>query len=157
MVDLQCCASFWSMAVWLSHTCIYIVFYILSHYGLSRDVEYRSLCHTLRLCCLSILNVTACINPPQTPSPCLSLDHKSVLYLCHDFFFFFFCHTAHGILVLWPGIKPEAPVLEGRVLLNPLDCQGHPCHELICESSPLPCWTLVTVGLFFNLAKPVSF
>ena len=80
-----------------------------------------------------------------------------VCSLSLPWFFFFFCHTTHAILVLWPGIKPEAPVLEGWVLLNPLDRQGSPCHELICEYSPLPCWTLVTVGLFFNLAKTVSF
>ena len=42
---------------------------ILFHYGLSKDIAYSSLCYTLGFCCLSILNVTACIYQSQTLSP----------------------------------------------------------------------------------------
>ena len=38
------------------HLHIYIVFYILLHYGLSQDVEYSSLCYTVGPCGLSILS-----------------------------------------------------------------------------------------------------
>ena len=34
---------------------IYILFHMLFHYGLSQDIEYRSLCYTVGPCCLSIL------------------------------------------------------------------------------------------------------
>ena len=37
------------------YTCIYTLFQILFHYRLSQNVEYSSLCYTVRLCCLSIL------------------------------------------------------------------------------------------------------
>ena len=36
--------------------CIYILFNILSHYGLSQDIEYSSLCCTVGPSCLSILS-----------------------------------------------------------------------------------------------------
>ena len=38
------------------HMCvyIYILFYIIFHYGLSEDIEYSSLCYTVRPHCLSI-------------------------------------------------------------------------------------------------------
>ena len=39
---------------------IYIYIYILSHYGLSQDIEYSSLCYTVGPC-LSILYVIVCI------------------------------------------------------------------------------------------------
>ena len=42
------------------------------HYGLSKGIEYSSLCYTLGLCCLSILNIIVFIYQPQTPSPSLS-------------------------------------------------------------------------------------
>ena len=66
-------------------------FYILFHYGLSQDIQYSSLCYTLRPCCLSILNIMVCIYQPQTPNPSLPHtpplgNHKSVqasLYLNH--------------------------------------------------------------------------
>ena len=57
MVDLQCCVNFWCTAKWLSYTHIYILFYILFHYGLSQDIEYSSQCYTVGPCCLSILYV----------------------------------------------------------------------------------------------------
>ena len=47
-------------------------FNILFHYGLSQHIEYGSLCYPV-LCCLSILYITACICPSQSPSP--SLPH----------------------------------------------------------------------------------
>ena len=54
---------------------IYVLFYILFHYGLSQDTEYSSLCYTVGPCGLSILYVIVCIYQPQTPSP--SLPHPA--------------------------------------------------------------------------------
>ena len=39
--------SFWCMAKWSK----YILYHILFHYGLSQDIEYSSLCHTVGPCC----------------------------------------------------------------------------------------------------------
>ena len=39
---------------------IYILFHVLFHYGLSQDIEYSSLCHTVGPCCLSILYMIVC-------------------------------------------------------------------------------------------------
>ena len=50
---------------------LYVLFYMLFHYGLSLATEYSSLSYTLGPCCLSILNVIVCIYQPQTPSPSL--------------------------------------------------------------------------------------
>ena len=50
---------------------IYILFHILSHYGLSQDTEYSSLCYTVGPCCLSILYIIVCICQSQTPTPSL--------------------------------------------------------------------------------------
>ena len=47
----------------LFHT---LLFHILSHYGLSQDIEYSSLCST-RVPCLSILCIILCLCYPQTP------------------------------------------------------------------------------------------
>ena len=44
-----------------THIYIYILFRILSHYGLSQDIEHSSLCYTVGLCCLSILHIIVCI------------------------------------------------------------------------------------------------
>ena len=80
IVDLQCYANLCCTAKWLSYTHVYILF----HYGLSQEIGYSSLCYTVGLCCLSILNVIVCIYLPQTPSPSLSFPKS----------FFFFCHAA---------------------------------------------------------------
>ena len=40
---------------------VYILFNILFHYGLSQEIGYSSLCYTVGLCCLLILNVIVCI------------------------------------------------------------------------------------------------
>ena len=36
---------------------VYILFYILFHYGLSQNIEYSFLCYTVGTCCLSILYI----------------------------------------------------------------------------------------------------
>ena len=59
--DLRCCVNFCCTTKWLSYRCIYILFHILFHYGLSQDIEYSSLCCTIGPCCLSILYVIVCI------------------------------------------------------------------------------------------------
>ena len=61
ILDSQCCVNFCGTSEWLSYTHISILFNILFSYGLSWDIEYSSLCHTARLCCLSILFVIICI------------------------------------------------------------------------------------------------
>ena len=71
IVDLQCCANFCCTAKWLLYIYIYILFYILFHYGLSQNIEYSSLCYTVGLCCLSILYTIVCICYSQTPNPFL--------------------------------------------------------------------------------------
>ena len=40
---------------------IYILFYILFHYGLSQDVEYSSLCSKVGPCCFSIFYIIVCV------------------------------------------------------------------------------------------------
>ena len=69
VVYSQCHVIFWCTAKWFSytnththiHTYIYILFYILFHYGLLQDIEYSYLCYTVRLYCLPILCILACI------------------------------------------------------------------------------------------------
>ena len=60
IVDLRC-VNFCCLAKLLSYTHIYILFYILFHYGLSQDIEYSSLWSTVGPCCLSILCIVVCI------------------------------------------------------------------------------------------------
>ena len=64
--------------------------YIISHYGLSQDIEYSSVCYIVGHCCLSILFIIACIltlnsqscSPPLlTPSASTSLFSMSVSLL----------------------------------------------------------------------------
>ena len=45
-------------------THIYVLFHILSHYGLSQDIQYSSLCYTVGPCCLSILSLCF-LNPER--------------------------------------------------------------------------------------------
>ena len=61
VVDLQCHVNFRYVAWWFGYTCIYILFQILSHYGLSQDIEYSSLCYTVRPYWLSVLYIVVCI------------------------------------------------------------------------------------------------
>ena len=66
---------------WVIHT--YILFHILSHYGLSQDIEYSSLCDTARPPCLYIQYIAVCICSSWTPihpSPVGLGNHKSILY-----------------------------------------------------------------------------
>ena len=56
MVDLQSFVNFHFTAKWSCYT-IYILFYILFHYGLSWDTEYSSLGYTEGPSCLSILYI----------------------------------------------------------------------------------------------------
>ena len=43
ILDLQCCATFSCIAKWLSYAHMYILFYILFHYSLSREIGCSSL------------------------------------------------------------------------------------------------------------------
>ena len=52
--------------------CLYFS-YVIFLYGLSQEIGYSSLCCTVGLSCLSILNVIVCIYQPQIPSQSLSL------------------------------------------------------------------------------------
>ena len=63
----------------LIFTHMYILsFNILFHYDLSQEIGYSSLCYTVGLCCLSILNIIVYIYQLQIPSP-LSLFPCSLL------------------------------------------------------------------------------
>ena len=84
-VDLQCCSKLCCTAKWLSYIHIYIIFLknIFSHYGLSQDTGYSSLCYTAGPC-LSILNVIVCIYQPQPvyPFPSLPPWQPQVYSMC---------------------------------------------------------------------------
>ena len=76
-----------SFNLWATREALF--FYILFQYGLSQEIGYCSLCHTVGPYCLSILNVITCIYQPQIPSPSLTLppgNHKSDLCFCSDRF-----------------------------------------------------------------------
>ena len=72
---------------------IYILFYILFHYGLSQDIEYSSLCYTVGPCCLSFLYIIVClcIPPPPTPTPWQPPVCSLCLGVCFCFIDKFFC------------------------------------------------------------------
>ena len=66
---------------------MYILFYILFHYGLLQDTENSSLCYTAGPCCSSIVYITVSSANPKLPvllpPNILPLsNHKSVLYVC---------------------------------------------------------------------------
>ena len=72
IVDLPMCWFLLYSKMIHIHIYIYIYiythfFHILVHYGLSQDIEYSSLCYTVRLCCLFILYITVCICNPSVP------------------------------------------------------------------------------------------
>ena len=69
------CNKFYLTVRWFSYMCIYIhiLFHILSHYGLSQDMEHGSLCYTIGPCFLSISYLLVCICYCQAPH--LSLPH----------------------------------------------------------------------------------
>ena len=52
------------------------------------------------------------------------------VYMCFCLMFCFFGHEACGILAPWPGIKPAAPELEGKVLTPGLP--GKSLGDLFC-------------------------
>ena len=67
--------------------CIHILFHILSHYGLSENIEYNSLCYRVGPCCLSnYIYWFASANPklPILPS-CIRLLLGSHKYALHDY------------------------------------------------------------------------
>ena len=73
-----------------SCTSIYILFYILFHYGLSWGIDYSSWCYTVGPCCPPILYIIVCINPklpvhpPPTHSPlCCCSVTESCMTLCN--------------------------------------------------------------------------
>ena len=93
IVDLQCCVNSCCTAKWLSYThthiYMYILFYIIFHYGLSQVPEYSSPCYALGPCCLSIFcsicNSLHLPAPPPVhpPWPSFSVvSYQSVLYAC---------------------------------------------------------------------------
>lgn len=45
-------------------------------------------------------------------SPFFSFQDSRYLFFFLMTVFYFFGHAAHGILVLWPGLKPRTPALE---------------------------------------------
>ena len=100
IVDLQCCGNLCCTAKWLSFKFLCILFLKDSFpLCLSQEIVYSSLCYILRPCCLSILNVIACIYQPQSPSPSPSTllpqlgNHKSDLCVCEsDSVSFHLCH-----------------------------------------------------------------
>jgi len=75
ITELPCCVNFCCTAdsyiymnvyiyIYILYLCVYIYIFFLCisfHDGLSQDIEYSSLCHTVGPCCLSILYVIVCI------------------------------------------------------------------------------------------------
>ena len=61
-----------------THICIYILFHFLFHYGLSRDIEYSSLCYPVETCCLSMCLVAQLCPTLWDPMDC---SHEALLAL----------------------------------------------------------------------------
>ena len=81
IADLQC-VNFCCTAKWFNYTCIYILFYILLHYGLSLRqwiIEYHSLCYTIGPCCLHL------VAPSSQSIPPLPLDQTILIRVIHVF------------------------------------------------------------------------
>ena len=55
------------------YTCVYTLFQILFHYRLLQNIEYSSMCYTVRPCCLSVLFIVECICHSQAPNLSLPL------------------------------------------------------------------------------------
>ena len=52
-------------------------------------------------------------------------------FVSFGFYLFVFLHPGVcGILVLWPGIEPRPPAVEGWTL-KPLDCCGRPSEDVL--------------------------
>ena len=62
----------------IHYTYVYVLFYILFHYGLSQDIKYSSLCCTVGPCCLSIRCIIqfTCANPKLLTCPSPSATKK---------------------------------------------------------------------------------
>ena len=63
IVDLQCCVNFCYTANWSRYIHPYVLFYILSHFDLSQDIESSSLCYAIGTCYLfSMINQSRCFS-----------------------------------------------------------------------------------------------
>ena len=66
-----------------SDSVLYILYQILSHYGLLQVIEYSSHCHTV-VPCLSIMYIIVCICQPLIPNPTLHHPHLATTRLFSD-------------------------------------------------------------------------
>ena len=84
MVDLQC-VNFCHTEKWFIYTYLYILFFlnILFHYGVSQDIDYRSLCCTVGL--VFYLHNSLHLLTPASPLPLGK--HKSILSVRECFCF----------------------------------------------------------------------
>ena len=85
IVYLQCWTNFYCTAKWLSYTNTYILFYILFHYGVSKEIRFSSLCYIVRTsviyykCNTLHLQNQNSQSIPLAPSPIPLGNRKSVL------------------------------------------------------------------------------
>ena len=93
-----------------SHLFIHYFSLLMFHCVLSKETEYSSLCYSVGPHCLSILNVSVCIDQPQIPSPShfLPLGSPHVcpldLWVCFcsgDMFLCALSWLLHGSDVMW--------------------------------------------------------
>ena len=135
--------------VFLFYTYTHSFFYIISHYGLSQDIEYSSLWYTIGPCCLSILNVVVCIYQPQTPSPFLCLPtlpyQPQICFLCLWICFYLFSSVqslTHFQLFVTPwtaACQASLSITNWRNLPKPIHWVGdaiQPSHPLPSPSPP---------------------